>query len=223
MEKLILPHTESYWISLQQRLWLTNRTFELELARPDGFDFIPGQRIHLQIGATGRDYSLVSSPGDDVLRLCIRHIPDGALTPKLLNIPMGKKLQISGPNGYFVFRKSDRPPIFVATGTGIAPFVSMALSGRRGFTLLHGIRSSDERYYADIFQRTADLYMPCITGSEQGSPDSYTGRITQYMAEELPDGEYDFYLCGRTEMIRDATRIVDRRFPQSKIFVELFF
>jgi len=113
--------------------------------------------------------------------------------------------------------------VFVATGTGIAPFVSMGLSGCNGFTLLHGIRNPDERYYADVFERTAGIYVPCISGPGSPVPGAFPGRVTGYVAEDLPAGEYDFYLCGRTEMIRDVTRIVDRRFPASRVFIELFF
>jgi len=223
MEKMMLPAARSYRTVIRHRRWLTAHTFQLEMARPDGFDFIPGQRIHLNAGDIGRDYSLVSSPRDPYLRLCIRHIPRGELTPKLLEIPIGESLRFFGPNGYFLFRASGKQPVFVATGTGIAPFVSMGLTGCRGFTLLHGIRKADERYYADVFQRAAEMYMTCITGPDPGGFESFPGRVTEYVAEALPVGEYDFYLCGRTDMIRDVTRIVDRRFPESRIFIELFF
>lgn len=223
MEKMMLPAARSYRTIIRHRRWLTDHTFEMELARPDGFDFIPGQRIHLKFGEIGRDYSLVSSHRDPYLRLCIRHIHRGELTPKLLEIPIGESLQFFGPNGYFLFRASGKHPVFVATGTGIAPFVSMGLAGCRGFTLLHGIRNPEERYYADVFQTAAEMYRPCITGSDPGGSKSFSGRVTEYVAEALPVGEYDFYLCGRTEMIRDMTHIVDRRFPESRIFIELFF
>ena len=39
----------------------------------------------------------------------------------------------------------------------------------------------------------------------------------------LTVGAYDFCLCGRTEMIRDITRIVDDRVSDSRLFSEAFF
>jgi len=223
MEKMKLAEARTYRTRIQNRRWLSEHAFELILARPDGFAFMPGQRIHLNFGDIGRDYSIVSSPGEESLRLCIRHVPQGQFTPKLRDIPVGESLQFLGPNGYFLFRGSEKRPIFVATGTGVAPFVSMCLAGHRGFTLLHGVRSPDERYYADVLKRTADTYMSCITGPVQSRSSGYAGRVTEYIAHELPAGNYDFYLCGRAEMIRDVTHIVDQRFPDSRVFIELFF
>ena len=223
MEKMTFPKAQTHRTIILNRQWLSDHTFEMELARPDGFSFIPGQRIHLSCGGIGRDYSLVSSPRDKSLRLCIRHVPHGKLTPKLLDIPLGASLQVFGPNGYFLFRESEKHPVFIATGTGVAPFVSMCLAGCSGFTLLHGVRNPNERYYADVLKRGAGLYMPCISGTVESRSGVYAGRVAGYAADELPAGDYDFYLCGRTEMVRDVTNIVDQRFPASRIFIELFF
>ena len=67
------------------------------------------------------------------------------------------------------------------------------------------------------------MYMPCISGPVESRSDVYAGRVAGYVADELSAGDYDFYLCGRTEMVRDVTNIVDERFPASRIFIELFF
>ena len=45
----------------------------------------------------------------------------------------------TGPHGYFTFRDFRLKPVFVATGTGIAPFVSMVRAGAKGFIVLHGV------------------------------------------------------------------------------------
>jgi hypothetical protein len=43
------------------------------------------------------------------------------------------------------------------------------------------------------------------------------------MSRRLAPGRYDFYLCGRQDMIRDAIHIVDDRFGDSRIFTEAFY
>jgi ferredoxin-NADP reductase len=48
-------------------------------------------------------------------------------------------------------------------------------------------------------------------------------RVTDFLEQKLSPGSYDFYLCGRGEMVRDATHIIDRRFPGARVFSELFF
>jgi ferredoxin-NADP reductase len=40
---------------------------------------------------------------------------------------------------------------------------------------------------------------------------------------ELPDGSYDFYLCGGGNMVREVMGWVDARFPQARIFTERFY
>jgi ferredoxin-NADP reductase len=96
-----------------------------------------------------RDYSLVSAPVDPTLALCIRKVAGGRLTPDLSNAPVGSQFHFNGPHGYFTFRPSTRPAIFVATGTGLAPFVSMARSNVTGFILLHGVNLASDLYFSD--------------------------------------------------------------------------
>jgi ferredoxin-NADP reductase len=113
--------------------------------------------------------------------------------------------------------------VFVATGTGIAPFSAMALSGVSNFTLLHGVNTSDDLYYAELFRAQAAHYVPCL--SEQTVPlqGAFQGRVTAYLEQQLPPGKYTFYLCGRQAMIHDATHLIDERFHGSKIYTEIFY
>jgi benzoate/toluate 1,2-dioxygenase reductase subunit len=52
---------------------------------------------------------------------------------------------------------------------------------------------------------------------------TFYGRVTEYLEKQLSLDSYDFYLCGRQEMIRDVTAVVDERFPKSLIYTEVFF
>ncbi len=114
----------------------------------------------------------------------------------------------------------------MATGTGVAPFVSMARFGLEGFTILHGVASTAELYHEKTLRSAAKLYVPCVSGLSvrTGEPSgAYAGRVTDYLEREFPPGSYDFYLCGRREMIRDVTLIVDDSFAGSRVYVEVFF
>ncbi|MFZ0131496.1 MAG: hypothetical protein WAK95_03065, partial [Desulfobacterales bacterium] len=116
-----------------------------------------------------------------------------------------------------------RPAVFVATGTGIAPFAAMARSGVEGFTVLHGVRQAGECYYAALLRSRARRYVACL--SQKGPPGTGTfhGRVTDYLATHLEPGPCDFYLCGRGDMIRDATWIVDERFAGSMVYSEIYY
>jgi len=213
----------TYDTKLLDRRQLSDNTFEAVFSRPSGFEFTAGQRIRLIHGELERDYSLANAPDDAVLVLCIRQVAAGRFSPLLSSIPVGTSFTFSGPHGYFVFRASVRPPVFVATGTGVAPFVAMARSSVSAFALLHGVRQAGECYYASLFRSKARRYVLCLSEEEPSTTGTFGGRVTDYLASHLEPDRYDFYLCGRGEMIRDVTWIVDDRFPGSIVYTEIFY
>ncbi len=206
--------------SLRGRTWLSERAFQIELDRPSGFRFLPGQSITLASGSVERDYSVACAPDSARLTLCVRRVPHGLLSSLLAAAPLGTSLTFTGPHGYFLFRQSPRPAVFVATGTGVAPFLSMAGAGVSGFTMLHGARNANELYYEKHLRAASAQYVPCLT--EGTVPGCFTGRVSAWARERLAPQAYDFYLCGSREMIRDVTLLVDERFPGSLVLTEIF-
>ncbi len=213
----------TYTATLLKRKWLSKKTFEITLSLPPAFEFKPGQRISLSLDEHERDYSIISAPGESELTLCIRNVTGGMLSTLLSNADIGTSLSLNGPHGYFTYQPSPRSAVFVATGTGIAPFCSMARSGISGFTLLHGVRLPEDLYYGPLFQQSAKNYIPCLSEAKKLPADSFQGKVTQYLEQHLTPGAYDFYLCGRSEMIRDVTLLIDERFPGSLVYTELFY
>ena len=217
---------KGYSTKLLARRWLTEKVFEIELTRPSSFQFTPGQRIRFYHETMERDYSLITTPSDSTLGLCLYKVEEGQFSSVFAAVEIGTKFGFTGPYGYFTYRPSKRPAVFVATGTGIAPFLSISRSGVTEFTLLHGARTASDLYYQDFFRRTARSYIPCLSASRDqlGTiENSFDGRVTRYLKEYLPSGTYDFYLCGRQEMIRDVTLLVDEMFSGSLVYTETFF
>jgi benzoate/toluate 1,2-dioxygenase reductase subunit len=208
---------------LIDRRWLSKKTFEIKLSKPSSYIIKAGQRVRLYYQTMERDYTPVSAPADPDITVCIRKVDTGKFTPALSTADIGTRFDISRPEGYFTFKPSPLPPVFVATGTGIAPFCSMVRSGVTGFTLLHGVDSPQDLYYQSELESAADLYIPCISRECRSSDEYFRGRVTNYLQEHLPAAQYDFYLCGRREMIREVTWLVDERFPGSFIYSEQFY
>jgi ferredoxin-NADP reductase len=150
-------------------------------------------------------------------------VDSGEFSTLLSSADIGSRFNISEPEGYFTFKPSSREPVFVATGTGIAPFRSMVGSGITGFTLTHGVDSPRELYYQSELESAAAQYAPCISREFQSETPYFRGWVTEWLKSHLPPKAYDFYLCGRREMIRDVTWLVDERFPGSLIYSELFY
>ena len=212
--------------SLLNRFWLSDRTFEMEFTKPEGFSFIPGQRIRFVYGSFERDYSLASDPKDSTFRICVRRVEHGKFSSILHSAEMHAVFQFSGPHGYFTFNATKRTPVWVATGTGIAPFASMTHSGIRDFILIHGVGNAEDLYYSGLFQSAAKQYIPCVSNPSDRSgmlENYFKGRITDYIKAHLEQDSYEFYLCGRSEMVRDVTLLVDDHFPGSYVHTEIFY
>jgi ferredoxin-NADP reductase len=182
--------------------------------------FVPGQ--FLSVTATvGEDeitraYSLVSPPGGNRFALCANLVQEGHLSPLLFALQPGDEIGFKGPYGAFILRRPVSDSLFVATGTGIAPFRSMLISKIREnpdrvFTLLFGVRHEHSLLYHDEFRALADecpnfTYQPTLTRP----PDHWTGRtgrVQQHALELLGERrDVDVYICGLREMVDDLRR-----------------
>jgi len=194
-------------VALKARRWLSPGTFELELERPQGFAFHAGQRIRLIVDAGERDYSLASGPGDSALALCIRLVSGGAVSTALAGMPVGRRLALRGPFGHFLYRATEGPVVFVAAGTGIAPFVSMARAGVSGFTLLHGARREGELHYAESLRRAARLYVACLSRTGEDPPEGGGEGEAASPAPEDGAGPHGGVTRGGTGAVRGAEEI----------------
>src|SRR3972149_4880586 len=107
--------------------YLIRFTFENEPV----IDFEPGQFISIFAEKDGkrisRPYSIASWPENkDHMELCIKVVEGGFMSNYLHHVPPGTKLQSIGPLGRFVIPEPIRyDTVFVAPGTGVAPFISM--------------------------------------------------------------------------------------------------
>jgi benzoate/toluate 1,2-dioxygenase reductase component len=211
---------------LLSRSWITENAFEIRFSRPPLFHFAPGQRVRFIWNEVERDYTPVSSPQEEGLDFLVRSVKGGVFSSALASAREGDPFHFTGPHGYFCFYPSERLPVFVATGTGVAPFVTMARAGVKNFILLHGVRRFLDLYYEPLFRKTARLYVPCLSAAkdpEEGVPGGFAGRVTGYLADHLSSGAYDFYLCGNANMIKDVILLVDQRFPDSRVYTETFY
>jgi ferredoxin-NADP reductase len=115
---------------------------EFELPGEKRFGFVAGQWLSFkQLRPDGeeltRAYSIASPPGEDPrFALCLNRVQDGFMSNFLCDMKEGEKIACQGPFGDFILRPPLRDTIFIATGTGIAPFRS----------LLHWLLSDESRH-----------------------------------------------------------------------------
>ncbi len=208
-----------------KRRWISQKAFEIHISRPATFDFEPGLAIKIILEGVERYYSPVSAPNDPTIVLHFPHRKEEPLSCKLASCGMEASLQFTGPFGYFTFRSSSRPAVFVAYGNGIAPFVSMARSGLKDFILIREVTTVDDLTYEELLRKIARKYIPCLSRSDISDvlrDDVFSGKATDCLTKHLLPGTYDFYLSGKGEMIRDVVRLIDDHFPGSHIYTEIF-
>ncbi len=188
------------------------------------FKFIAGQVVGLGINTLiePRLYSIASGENDDYVEILYTEKADGKLTPLLSPLKKVDKILVSSPFGSFT--ENNDSPILVATGTGIAPFISMLKSGKvRNATLIHGVSLPNYFYYADYLEKQlGERYIRC--SSKFHSADYFNGRVTQYIQEHQVDPNKKYYLCGVAEMVVDTRDIlISKGIPYRNILAEIYF
>jgi ferredoxin-NADP reductase len=196
--------------------------FELILSR-EGMDYAAGHCIQVmgREETDSRSYTLASSPKEENLRVLYRLIPEGVLTPQLVQLKEGDPVQWSGPFGEFEVRDPSRPLVFFATGSGVAPCAAYVSDNPElNLTLYHGVQKACDLFYRNVF--SSYTYYPCVTREE--APGCYHGRVTSASASASFDPESHFYLCGSNEMIMDMyDLILGKGFDESVIFTEAYY
>ena len=203
---------------------LTDETFSLKLPRAR-FDFQAGQ--HISLGIYGdyqsREYSIYSGKNDNNLEVLVKEVEKGYFTPKLRKLKVGDLVEIHGPFGKFGMEPKDAETgkfVFIASGTGIAPFRSIVRTYPEiNYSLIHGVRYSKEAY--DRSEYASDRYMLCTSRDSKGT---FQGRLTSYLKDLDFSPETQFYLCGNSDMIFDSLEILkEKGFERDQIHCEVYF
>ena len=197
---------------------LSSTSIGFALEPVEGLSFLPGQYVSLRVPGSdqNRSYSFSSAPGAARLDFLVRDIPGGMMSTWLRERAQpGAEMDFTGPSGAFYLRDITRPLLFLAGGTGLAPFLSML--GRLAETgsaqpvhLIYGVT-----YDADLVEVAAlEAYAARLPGfsfatvvaaAESAHPRK--GYVTAHIApEQLNGGDVDIYLCGPPPMV-EAVRV----------------
>lgn len=210
-------------VIVKENITLGNGGYLLSFERP--FNFKAGQSIGIttNLDLPPRLYSLASGENDLMVSVLYKVMNEGQLTPQLSQLKAGDALYISAPSGSFA--TADGNSIWVASGTGIAPFIAMLKSGYQApALLLQGSSVTQGLWFSDFFaKRLGNKYIPCIT--RQPDAAGFHGRVTQKLEDiDFDADETSFLLCGRAEMVVDSRDIlINRGVPFNRIISEIYF
>ncbi|CCG07886.1 ferredoxin--NADP reductase [Pararhodospirillum photometricum] len=220
----------------------TDRLFSFRTTRDPGFRFENGQFSMIGLMVEGRPllraYSMVSANHEDGLEFLSIKVPDGPLTSRLQTLTVGDTILVSRkPTGSLVAGNllPGRVLWLLATGTGLAPFLSIIKDPEiyeryERVVLVHGCRFVSELAYRDEIEtdlprneyfgdlvRDKLTYYPCVTREifrHQGRITTLieSNRLTEDLGLSPLAPERDrVMLCGSPAMLADTTRLLEGR------------
>ncbi|MGB7602869.1 MAG: FAD-dependent oxidoreductase [Candidatus Sulfotelmatobacter sp.] len=194
---------------------------EFEVLGEKRFGFVAGQWLSFRHSKPDgeeitRAYSICSPPSENNhFALCLNRVQDGFMSNFLCDMDEGDELSVQGPFGDFILHPPMRDTIFIATGTGIAPFRSMLhwlladesrLQEKQLF-LSFGNRREQDIYNHGEFLQLADRhsnfhYLPTLSRADE----KWQG-LRGYVQQHVPQivaGFLDMhaYICGLDKMVK---------------------
>jgi ferredoxin--NADP+ reductase len=202
----------------------TDSLFKFKLTKPEEFNFKAGQFTMIGLeGTPKRAYSMTSGPEDSFLEFFSIKVPDGALTSKLQMIQVGDFVGVGDrPTGTLtVDNLTEGDDIWMlATGTGIAPFISMLCDDEtyKRFKNIHvmwSVREKEELDAFDDFLSNLQIdYIPIVTRDESwpGVNERITTQIRDgiKMSQSTPNND-KVMLCGNLEFNNEVRDILLER------------
>jgi ferredoxin/flavodoxin---NADP+ reductase len=224
--------------------------------KPDGWafpEFEPGQYVSLGLFGSSprsalaepeivapkpeklirRAYSIASSPENrEFLEFYVNLVPTGVLSPRLFNLGYGDRIWLgSKVAGSFTTKSvpAEANVILIATGTGLAPYVSMltsslGLATQRRVALIHGVRHSCDLGYRSVLtalqnDRPSFTYLPVVsrpqleitpwTGAIGHVQDLWNSVALEHAWGFRPSPvNTHIFLCGSPDMIESMVAIL---------------
>jgi len=219
---------------------ITPRNVHVRFQLPPGKElrFKAGQFVQVFVPQDGKSrrtsYSIASSPKyTTFFELCVTKVDGGRSSTYIHSLKKGDHVTVMGPLGLFTLPDPlPRDPVFIATGSGIAPFRSMIndlldKNTPKELYLLFGNRYDDDILYQKEWQALSNKYKNFRLLLTLSRPQAWTGPkgyVGDKIAEFVPKPkEKDFYICGLSNMINTVQeKLLSLGVPQSQIHYEKY-
>lgn len=219
---------------VEQRRW-NERLLSLRIdAAPIAFE--AGQFTKLALPVEGemlaRAYSFVNAPEERPYEFYYNIVPEGALTLRLARLQAGEAIWLAPTAaGFLVLSEVPQAPNLwmLATGTGIAPFLSILKSETvwarySQIVLVEAVRQAQELAYRDAIEQfkraRAGRFVSVTFVSREPMPGALAGRIPQGILDgrleaaagvELSAAKSQVMLCGNPGMVTDTVHALAQR------------
>jgi CDP-4-dehydro-6-deoxyglucose reductase len=227
-------------VQKMERLAADVMVLHLKLPANEKLIFLAGQYIEFLLkDGSRRSFSMANAPHDaELIQLHVRHVVGGQFTDHVFNKMKERDiLRCEGPMGTFFLREdSDKPIVFVASGTGFAPIKAviehMFHKGiARSMTLYWGGRRPKDLYMNELAttwaaQHAGFTYVPVI--SDALPEDNWSGRtgfVHRAAVQDFPDlSGHQVYACGVPIMVDSAKSdfIAQCKLPEEEFYADIF-
>lgn len=205
-----------YTATVEHASWITPTIRDITLCLPTRATWEPGQYALVRVAPyQWRPYSL-ATPSGRIVRLLVDTRTRGHGAAWATRAAPGDQVTLELPYGHFLHDATGedthpdgtprRRRIFIATGTGIAPFLAeFSDAARANDTLIVGYSTTSD----DLTSRlTATLPRVVTCISREDAPGCFHGRVTHYLRAHGIDPHADYYVCGSPLMVADVARLI---------------
>lgn len=212
----------------------TSEIIEVTLRLPPTatFEFLEGQYLDVLQNNIRRSYSIASTSSQKEIALLIKRFKNGKMSDYWFNhAKENDLLRIEGPKGTFFLRDDSKPLFFLATGTGIAPIMSILNSldetpdykQQKPITVYWGNRHPEEFVWHPDFKKiNVEFIKVCSKPSQDWIGEK--GYVQNIAIQKQP-GLVDclVYACGSNEMIQSAKRLfTEAGLPKNRFYSDAF-
>ena len=194
-------------------------------------NFNPGQFFSLGVPGVpiNREYSVSSGIDENYLDFLIREINGGVLSTQLKSLKKDDQIKILGPYGEFYLKEfnTNKKYNFFASGSGLAPFISIIRSfNNLSYNIFHGVRLFEDIYTENKLKNYNVFISKFNSEEKHSSLRTYNGRITSNfeVIKNYINSNDLFFICGNSLMINDVYDYLEKnKIKNSNIYSELFF
>lgn len=223
-------------------------TFGVPEQLRDQFSFEPGQHVTVRtdLGGQGvrRNYSICAPATRAMLRIAVKHIPDGAFSTFVHEqLKAGDVLEVMTPTGHFctpLHPLNQKHYVAIVVGSGITPILSMLqttleLETESRFTLIYGNRTKASTMFHQELDELESRYagrleILHVRSSDPHHTPGLSGRIDRQKLERwltsalVPETVDEWFLCGPIELMTTVREtLIEHAVEADRVHVELFF
>lgn len=220
-----LPKIKTFPTRINSLKKLTEDILEVKLRLPpkSDFSFLSGQHISIssQSGIT-RSYSLANPVSEiNEIELHIKKVENGKMSKYWFeDAKKDDLLRFKGPLGTFFLREvKSKNLIFLATGTGISPIMSMYKTinkniqneSPKSISIFWGNRFKEDFYYGKEDFKNADLFFQTLSKKDSNWKGEI-GYVQNVLKEKIKDFNHvEIYACGSINMIKDTKKTLEKK------------